>query len=232
MNHLNEVKILRERITSIACKDAELLSIEMQENIKLLTGWLHYIEYHFKTGVADELLAAASSSIRECAAYISLGMVRPTIFNFRTVIDLCLAWLYFKDHPMEWERVNTTGDGFKMKKEIFEYLKYANSNFSKRIGILNMIKKREIEDVYRFLSAHIHAQSLPVLPQVIKLSDIIADEALYKQILSLATQMSEYLSDIFFSIYSDDWQSLPGFIKDELLGRFVTAKQRGEYFSC
>lgn len=196
----------------------------------LLVLWLSYINHNYKTGVANELLEATSSCIRECAAFLSLGMIRPAFFSFRVILDLCLAWLYFKDHPIEWERVNSTGDGFKMKKDVLDYLSGHVDGFSGRHGILKPIAKRKIEDVYRLLSAHIHGQSTPVLPTIDKLSDVVSTKDICFQVLDLAYATSEYINDIFMSVYAKSWHSLPEKVKEHTSERFVSVAQRAKFF--
>ena len=92
---------------------------KIDEESRLFLEWVPYLN-NKKTGVADELLDGAVSSLREVAACASLGLVRPALLAMRTEIDLILSWLYFKDHIVEWDSVNLSGEGFKLKKEVLE----------------------------------------------------------------------------------------------------------------
>jgi hypothetical protein len=208
----------------------ERLVREIETKMALLLAWLDYIETNYKTGTADELISSSVSCARECAAFLSLGLARPVIFGLRAIVDLCLAWLYFKDHAIEWERVNTTGDGFKLKKEIFEYLANNIDGFSARQGILKSIPTRKIEDIYRFLSAHIHGQSLPVLTEIKSLSDIVFPEDNCNETLELAFAAAEYLNDVFLAIYANVWHSLPAIVQQNINSRFISTAQRAKFF--
>ena len=127
--------------------------------------WLDYLEKSHLTGHANVLVAGARSAINEGAACLSLGLVRPAIMSIRLQIDLALAWVYFKDHHVEWGRVQATGDGFKTKKELLDYFK-DHAGFGIRFGLLKECATRVELEPYRLLSAHIHAQSEYVVPNV------------------------------------------------------------------
>jgi len=73
---------------------------EIDRQSKLFLEWVPFLN-SLKTGVADELLDGAVSSLREVAACSGLGLVRPALLAMRTEIDLILSWLYFKDHSVE-----------------------------------------------------------------------------------------------------------------------------------
>src|SRR5262245_50656822 len=75
---------------------------------KLQVLWTNYLMSTQLTGVADGLLQGAMSAIREGAACIALGLVRPALNSLRLQIDLSFGWIYFKDHPVEWGLVQKT----------------------------------------------------------------------------------------------------------------------------
>lgn len=230
MSHAIQVQELSSKISEFSSADGEFMTRKLEEKMVLLVLWLSFINSNYKTNNADELLEAASACIRECAAFLSLGMVRPAFFGFRIILDLCLAWLYFKYHSVEWERVNSTGDGFKMKKDVMDYLSNHVDGFSGRNGVLQQTKKRKVEDVYRLLSAHIHGQSTPVLPSIDRLSDVVKSRAVCFETLDLAYATSEYMSDVFISVFAKSWHALPDLIKQHVDERFVTVAQRAKFF--
>lgn len=203
---------------------------EFEKQISLLLAWLDYLDRNFKTKTADNLIDACSSCLRESASYLALGLIRPVIFSLRTVIDLCLAWLYFKDHNIEWERVNETGDGFKMKKDIFDYLTNHINGFGSRHGILKLCASREVEDIYRLLSAHIHGQSEPVLFDVENLSDVVFGLETANEINRMAFFVAEYLSDVLVAKYAHAWYSFPSIVQENISARLDNKGQRTKFF--
>ena len=230
MQHKVEIKSLVAKATVFSNASGEVLVCEFEKNIAILLQWVDYLDRNYSTTVASELISACSSVVREAASYLALGLIRPVIFCLRTVIDLCLAWLYFKDHPVEWSRVNVTGDGFKMKKDIFDYLTSHIDGFSNRIGILRSCHSRKVEDVYRFLSAHIHGQSTPVLHRVHTLSEVVFDKAYADEAIEVAYSTAEYISDVLVSTYAHAWHSLPEDIKGNVENRLVSKPQKLKFF--
>ena len=162
---------------------------------------------------------------------LSLGLARPALFSLRGQVDLMLAWLYFKDHAVEWSHVNETAEGFKLKKEILQYLDQYVPRYNHRMGILRQIAIRKEPDPYRLLSAHIHAQSDPVLPMVIDLKSLIRSERICKECAQAAFEVSEFLNDVLLSVYLPSWASFPQVVKSELNKRFKSGDQRKSFFS-
>jgi hypothetical protein len=209
---------------------AELSSF-VEQNSSLLVHWLNYLTIYHMTGVGDCLLDAVASAIRETAGTLSLGLVRPALFSLRSQIDLLFGWLYFKDHNVEWLRVNQTGDGFKLKKELLQYLEQHIPQFRKRIGMLNEIKTRHEVDPYRLLSAHVHAQSVSLLPQVIDLADLVRPEEACLECATVTFEVAEFLNDVLLAVYTTDWASLPVPVQSALATRFRSAEQRSDFFA-
>lgn len=219
------------KLTSDNCAQrGELIvsSAESAANLELL--WLQHLTGAKLTGTADCLLDGTHSAIREGAACVSLGLVRPALASLRLQMDLALGWLYFKDHPVEWERVQATGDGFKLKTELLKYLGEVNDRFAPRMALLKQCKTRTQDDPYRLLSAHIHAQSASAVPKVEQPADIVASPALQDEFIRLQFECSEFINDIFWSVYAPRWASLPNQLLDTLTSRFVTPKQKAEFF--
>lgn len=222
---------LRKATADFSVSFGEELSSLVESNSILLIHWLTYLNSFHRTGVADSLLDGVASSIREGAGVLSLGLVRQALFSLRGQVDLMLAWLYFKDHEVEWSRVNETADGFKLKKDILLYLEQNFNKFGSRIGILRMIKTRKELDPYRLLSAHIHAQSDPVLPNVSELKELVQSEGACRECASVSFEISEFLNDILLSIYLNSWASLPVEIRSKVDVRFKTPEQKNNFFS-
>lgn len=226
----NQVKNLLLDVQKFSSANGVRVVSEVDSQSRLFLEWVPYLNKS-KSGIADDLLDGAVSSLREVAACSGLGLVRPALLAMRTQIDLILSWLYFKDHRVEWESVNATGDGFKLKKEILEYLGRYYPSFGRRFGILKGIITRGEIDPYRLLSAHIHSQSSNTLPLVDDLKDVVGDVAVVNELPILAREVDEYLSDILFSAFGDGWTQIPTTLTDSLKSRFKTKEQRKEFYS-
>lgn len=203
----------------------------LEERARLLLIWLELLSEHASERSAPELLEAAKAAVREAAALCAIGAVRPCLFSLRAQIDLVLGWIYFKDHPVEYFLVKRTGDGFVLKKEVLKYLHDHFDGFGKKIAILEKNIARSEVDPYRLLSAHVHAQSLHVIPRIGDLKDIVADRSLVDDCLSLQRDVSEYISDILFSAGVISIDSLPSDITDSVRRRNFTPAQKSVLFS-
>jgi hypothetical protein len=144
---------------------------------------------------------------------------------------MSLSWLYFKDHPVEWQRVQDTGEGFKLKTELLRYFGESFGKYQSRFGLLRDCKTRKLDDPYRLLSAHIHGQSELALPKVEKPKDIVAAPKAQDEAIELQAECSEYINDVFWSIFADRWASIPKELKTALESRFKSREQRIAFFS-
>jgi len=230
MSHKEEVSKLVVAANKFSESFGEDLANSMEAAAKPLLLWLDYLDKYGVTGVADELLVAAGSAVREATSLISIGAVRPSLFSLRAQIDLMLGWVYFKDHPIEYSMVQRSGDGFKLKRDVFNYLKESFDGYSDRIGMLNQIRQRKELDPYRMLSAHIHAQSSHVVPNVLSLRDVIGSEQKAKECAVLEMEVSEFLSDVLFSLGIYSYAAIPAEIVNSIKVRTVSAAQRAALF--
>lgn len=140
--------------------------------------------------------------------------MRPALFSLRAQIDMILCWLYFKDHRVEWQLVCDAGEGFKLKTEVIKYLETYYDGFARRFSLLKTAKTRSQEDPYRLLSAHVHSQSITVIPTIIDLKSLVATQALCNECIKLQAECVEYVSDVLLACFAKKWSSLPVEIVD------------------
>jgi len=226
VKHAKQAEKLLEAIRATSESKSEAVLMSFEASSKLLLVWVSLLRKSYMTKIADELLHAVSSSIREAAALASLGLVRPTLFALRAQADLLLSWIYFKDHAVEYRSLCRTGDGFVLKKEALKYCSENFPGFGERLAILNSVSLRRDTDVYRLLSAHVHSQSPFVIAEVRDLKDIVRSDGLVAECCALQRDVSEYLSDILFSVGFLSEAALPKSIEDNLVARVTTPGQK------
>lgn len=192
--------------------------------------WIHYLLGHRDTGTARCLIEGVESAIREAAACLVLGLARPALNSLRMQIDLTISWLYFKDHPVEWDQIQQTGENFKLKKELLQYLKDWHPKFGGRIGTLQQIKRRKLTDPYRLLSAHMHGQNELSIPNIKSPTDALAKPEILAEVPLIQYECGEYLSDILWAVFGDHWRAIHEELRSDLDGRFVTKAQRADFF--
>ena len=74
--HLKQTADLRQATRDFSAAFGADISSEVEANSTLLVHWLSYLNSFHRTGVADSLLDAVGSSIREVAGVLSLGLAR------------------------------------------------------------------------------------------------------------------------------------------------------------
>ena len=134
-------------------------------------------------------------------------------------------------HGPEQERKHHQRGGFKLKKELLQYLDQYVPRFGARTGLLREIRTRTEPDPYRLLSAHIHAQSTLVLPVVADFRDLVRTSSVCFQCTHACFEVAEYINDVFLGIYLSGWASLPSPIQTALNSRFKSPEQRKEFFA-
>ncbi|WP_122208873.1 hypothetical protein [Pseudomonas viridiflava] len=220
---------LIKSVSGFSDADGLMILEEFQASSKLLLVWVEALRRYFLTKVADELLHAVASSIREAAAFAALGLVRPSLFALRAQLDLMLSWLYFKDHPVEYKSLCRTGDGFVLKKEALRYFTENYTGFGEKFGLLSALNSDKF-DVYRLLSAHVHSQSPFVISEVVSLKDVVREARLLRQCVTLQGDVAQYLSDILFSLGIISNLGLPAAVTENLTSRLTTDKQKNIIF--
>lgn len=230
MSHKAQIDSLLVGIADFAGANGEDFVQRSEVSAKPLLLWLEYLNKYCLTGVADELLQATSASVREASALLGVGLIRPCLFSMRAQIDLALGWIYFKDHRVEYELVNRTGDGFKLKKDILNYMRDSFASYGEKITVLTQIATRRELDPYRLLSAHIHAQSNHVVPGVVDLCDVIYPKALAEDCIEIQADVAEFLADQLFSSGIASRVALPAEIIDAINTRKPTLAQRVALF--
>lgn len=223
--HQEQLTRLTKALTESAKVHGEARVRNNERAVTSLLLWLDYLETSEATGCCNEILSSVRAAAVEATGGIALGLVRLAIFAMRSQIDLAVAWLFFKDHPVEWSHVLRTGEQFKLKKEIFSYLADYQDRFSERLAILEKHRARTVTDPYRLLSAHIHSQSPLVMPTFAKLDSLIYSEKRCVEAIRLQADVTEYIGDIFLSCFGNKWASLPGSIVASVRGRLPQEKQ-------
>ena len=210
---------LANAISSRLAAKGEVLAKSTYESAALSLAWLEYLRTYEMTGHCDSHLDGWRAAIVETLGCIAMGLVRPGIFALRTQIDLALAWLYFKDHPVEWARVEERGEGFMLKSDVIAYLESFLSNYRGRYSALLSGKSRKEGEPYRLLSAHVHAQSSLVVPTVTGLLTMVQEIKRCQEAIQLQFEVSEYLSDVFLAFFGTKWSALPQAVLDNVAKR-------------
>jgi hypothetical protein len=184
---------------------AELVAAQLDD----VGLWISYFRAASDSNAAFELLDGVQAAALECVAYSYLGLGRAAITAMRQQIELLLAYTYFKDHPVEWDYVRRTGDGFAMFSFVEKYHKDKDSQLSNRLGMIDHRVPHRLKDIYRLLSAHVHGQSPYTVPRGSDLSSIVFRRELILELPELQLQSTASLSNFLVAVYAGVWPELP-----------------------
>ena len=210
---------LIDAVTTRLMQSGKASAEAMVCSVDPLLSWIGHLNAYKMTGTCDHCLDGVRSLILESIICTSAGLHRSAILAMRGQVDLVLTWIYFKDHPVEWRRVLRENEGYKLKKDVLEYLESFYPGFSRRMAMLKFAKKRQNDDPSRILSAHIHSVGNNTVPSLVSFSDIVATKELCDDCVAMQADVSEFVGDILISCYASSWAALPS----ELI---ATIKQR------
>lgn len=219
-----ETKSLLTALTQRLTTDGAEVGFKIYKASDQLLEWLDYLRASEATGQCDDFLDGLRASIVEVVGCGAAGLIRPAIFSMRAQVDIILSWLYFKDHPVEWAKVEDTSEGFVLKRDALEYLKQYVPRYEPRFAQLLAKRSRTEADPYKLLSAHIQAQRVSVLPTHRKLETLVGPLTRSIELAVLQAEIAEYISDVLLSCFGHKWASLPQNIAESARLRLGTEK--------
>ena len=191
---------------------------------RLAVAWIGYLRSAQLSGTADELLNGFHAALIETAGCLAIGLVRPAVFSMRAQVDILLAWLYFRDHPVEWEHVELTGEKYHLVSEVLKYLRIYNRRFHERLALLRTRREGREDDPYRLLSAHVHGQNSATVPPLVGVEQLVQPKARCLECVVLQEEIGEYLSDVLASCFATQWADLPECVTTSIKDRLGRGK--------
>jgi hypothetical protein len=209
VDYHSEATQLVQAISKKVSADGVEIAEQMTAAADLLMEWLGYLHQSEMTDCCDTFLEGIRSLVLEAVASATAGLYRSALFALRAQVDLTLSWLYFKDHPIEWAKVERESEGFKLKKDVFIYLTDHYPAFTKKFSTLEAAGTRADTDTYRILSAHIHSIGPNAMHLFSNFSDVVGDKQVCIELVELQADVAEYLNDVLVAVYGFRWASLP-----------------------
>ncbi len=209
--------------------DGLVLAKEMELATARILVWLHWYRSHRVPLAAADLLPGTHASVLEAIAYVSMGLGRAALTAIRTQIDLALSFTFFKDHPVEWSRVTSTGEGFFLRGDVYNYHKTTDKGFVSRLGIIETKAGVSLETLYKTLSAHIHGQSPFTVPNSKEMKDLIWSKPKLDSVVKIQNQTALALSNFLLAVHSKEWVDLPPGLVSE--AQTLLAEKQKEFFA-
>lgn len=223
-NHEIVAKRLETVVASNIRNEGDKILESHERATELTIAWLGYLRNSQATGTADELLDGFHASLIETAGCLAMGLVRPAVFGIRTQVDLLIAWLFFKDHFVEWEHLESTGERYRLVSEVLKYLKTYKRRFRERFDLLRAERTRGKADPYHLLSAHVHCQNSATVPPLVEIPQLVQVRDRCLECVELQSEISEYLSDVLASCFAAQWLDLPEPVTDSIKLRLKSSK--------
>src|SRR6185437_8495032 len=180
-----------------------------------------WIEYSWTISVdnpARPLLVGAKIALLESAASWGIGSNRGAAASLRTFIENSIAWLYYKDHPVEYRVMAERDDDLLLPKAVKNYLHRANKGYERAWPVLAAAAKRPSEYFYSDISQYVHAH-----PAFTNFGADIAAIAISQprdgKFLNICANADEFLSDIYVVFYRHNWESIAQPVRENLSTR-------------
>ena len=211
---------LKSSVLGFLDSSGEEILAEADAAVKELVDWLDYLESARKTGIADELLSGVRSALLEAIGALSLGLTRSALFAMRAQIDILLSWLYFRDHPVEWESVEYSGEPYRLPADVKKYLRQYWPGFAQRQNLLEKVDSTK--DPYELLSAHIHGQNTSTIPHIGSLKEIVYPKQHVLEGVKVQELTASYLSGILLCCFAKESIDLPSSVHQNFKKRLGT----------
>jgi hypothetical protein len=217
-------KSLVTRASDHASHNGDQLLREMDEATSLLLSWIQYLMGATTSESPKVLLRGVQAAAIEAAGCVALGLVRPALFSMRGQIDMMMAWMYFRDHAVEWRYTqNNAGEG-KLRGEVTKYLGQYIPRYKERYKLLQEKMSRRVEEPYNLLSAHVHSLTPPTVPTLTSLSSLVCGVAVCRECVCVQSDVTEYLNDVCLATYVGNWADLPENVRTAANARLSSAQ--------
>lgn len=201
---------------------------EMLDSTRDMVDWIAYFRAS-DTGCATDLIDGAQASVLEAVGYVGIGLGRASLGAIRREMELVLAYTYFKDHPVEWDLVRKTGDGFKLPGAVRRYHRDLNRQLAARLALVEKILPLTESKLYRILSAHLHGQSHYTIPRPGELKSLVISSDDIGTVVEMQRNVCTALNFYLVAVFAEEWTELPGRIVSKV-SRQILPEKRPVFF--
>ncbi len=192
---------------------------QVKEHLRLSLSWSAMQLGNVSSRHCDILLKGAYGTALEAVSLLSFGLVRPAILSLRSHYELNLQFLYYKDHPVEWSAVQSFRDQPNLPAINKKYLANYYPGFDSRFKKLLACKTRENDDCYTVLSGIAHGTAINSITTAMVPAQLIETANVVASASSVFLEVSEHVSDIYLSCYSNNWLSVPSLVRSSVSTR-------------
>lgn len=204
------------------------VAVEASQKLKLSMAWVGHCLNSAEGAKSDIILKGAYGCAVESVSLASFGLLRPAMLSLRSHYELCLQYLYFKDHPRELQSFLDFRVQGPLPGVVKKFLKEHSPCFESRLTKLTKVRRRTIEDAYGILSGVAHGNALNSISSATHPADLVEEKEIVKQSIAIYEGVSEMISDIFLSDFASNWMSVPQIVQLDVAERMCAASPPNE----
>lgn len=193
---------------------------QFTDTLPLSKDWIQREWLLSTNNPARPLLLGAKVAMLEAGTAWGIGANRGAASSLRAYIENAMAWLHYKDHPVEYRSVEARRSDLMLPKALQSYIKQHDIGFEKAYGDLTKSSSRGKDDEYYYsvVSQFVHAH-----PAFTTLSDKIYELAVSSprdaSFLTLCAKSDEFISDNYAAYYRASWDDAPATAKANVAAR-------------
>src|SRR4029077_6674651 len=195
------------------------------ESVPLSRSWIEYSWPISIDNPARPLLAGAKIALLESGTSWGMGSNRGAAASLPNNIENSIAWLYYKDHPVEYRVMAEREDDLQLPKAVKNYLQKIDRGYERAYSVMAATARRPAEYFYTNISQYVHAH-----PAFADLGNDIAVIAISqprdKKFLEICAGADEFVSDVYVTFYRHNWESIAQPVRDNLKSRLGSKLQR------
>jgi hypothetical protein len=189
--------------------------------IRLSQSWIEFSWPLTGTNPAGPLMAGAKISLLEAGTSWLIGSNRGAAASLRTHLENSIAWLYYKDHPIEYRTMLARDEDLLLPKAVKSYLQRIDRGYEKAYAAIVATAGRPNEYYYSDVSQFVHAH--PAFAALgSDVASIVISQPRDVGFLKICAHADEFLSDIYVTCYRHNWDMIPQAVKDNITKRLGT----------
>jgi hypothetical protein len=171
---------------------------------------------------ARTLIVGAKVALLETGTAWAVGSNRGAASSLRAYIENAFAWLYYKDHPVEFRAVLDRNIDMHLPKAVQNYIKTMDKGWEKAYSFLNKKSKRSNEYFYTDVSQFVHAHPA-FASYVLSIEEIAVSVPRDSSFITLSGMVDEFISDNYLSFYRASWGDVPSSVQTNASSRLGTS---------
>ena len=165
--------------------DASPVANDAAEKLQLSLAWIGQCENAGGEHPSRVILQGAYGSAVESVSLTAFGLLRPAMLALRSHYELCLQYLFLKDHPRETQSLLEFRWQAPLPSALTKYLREHAPNFETRFGQLKKNRRRTMEEVYGLLSGVAHGNAINSISSATLPSDLVEEFTAIGQVLPI-----------------------------------------------